>query len=186
MMCSECIFPSFCLLRLVATTPRIVVINMGVARGGPKGPSSPKILENIVILCFERRFSKQNSVIRLKSNILTPQNFLPPPKYLGWLHHRSLVNVRKIENFQCCSVLCKQKCQVEIDHIKLFFQFIKLNEEITRLAISMANDILFKQKYQSLAIRSKPLVNKPLSSSGLLITPSKGIVHGELFEWSEY
>jgi len=75
---------------------------------------------------------------------------------------------------------------VEIDHIKFFFQFIKLNEEITRLAISMANDILFKQKYQSLAIRSKPLVNKPLSSSGLLITPSKGIVHGELFEWSEY
>jgi len=36
---------------------------------------SPKVLENIVILCFEMRFSKQNSVIRLKSNILTPQNF---------------------------------------------------------------------------------------------------------------
>ena len=30
---------------------------------------------HIVILCFERRFSKQNSVIRLKSNILAPQNF---------------------------------------------------------------------------------------------------------------
>jgi len=28
-----------------------------------------KILGNIVILCFERRFSKQNSVIRLKLNI---------------------------------------------------------------------------------------------------------------------
>jgi len=40
----------------------------------------PKFLENIVILCFERRFSKQNSVIRLKSNILTP-------KFLGWLRH---------------------------------------------------------------------------------------------------
>jgi len=35
----------------------------------------PKFLENIVILCFERRFSKQNSVIRLKSNILPPPNF---------------------------------------------------------------------------------------------------------------
>jgi len=33
----------------------------------------PKFLENIVILCFERRFSKQNRVIRLKSNILVPQ-----------------------------------------------------------------------------------------------------------------
>ena len=30
----------------------------------------PKFVENIVILCFERRFSKRNSVIRLKLNIL--------------------------------------------------------------------------------------------------------------------
>jgi len=29
-------------------------------------------LENTVILCFEMRFSKPNSVIRLKSNILPP------------------------------------------------------------------------------------------------------------------
>jgi len=42
---------------------------------------SPKRLEHIVILCFERHFSKQNSVIRLKSNIL------PPAKFLGWLRH---------------------------------------------------------------------------------------------------
>jgi len=35
-----------------------------------------KFLKNIVvILCFERRFSKQNSVIRLKSNILPPAIF---------------------------------------------------------------------------------------------------------------
>jgi len=30
----------------------------------------PKFVENIVILRFERRFSKQNHVIRLKLNIL--------------------------------------------------------------------------------------------------------------------
>jgi len=30
----------------------------------------PKVVENIAILCFERRFSKQTSVIRLKLNIL--------------------------------------------------------------------------------------------------------------------
>jgi len=42
----------------------------------------PKFLENTVILCFERRFSKQNSVISLKSNILAPQNFFPK-KNLG-------------------------------------------------------------------------------------------------------
>jgi len=39
---------------------------------------APKYLENIVILCFERRLSKQNSVIRVKSNILALPNFLPP------------------------------------------------------------------------------------------------------------
>ena len=44
---------------------------IGVARGA-MGPL--KSFENIVILCFERRFSKQNSVIRLKSNILPPPN----------------------------------------------------------------------------------------------------------------
>jgi len=41
-------------------------LTIGIARGGPEGPWPPKFLENIVILCFERRFSKQNSVIRLK------------------------------------------------------------------------------------------------------------------------
>jgi len=42
------------------------------------GHDSPKILENVAVLCFERRFSKQNSVIRLKSNILGTRKFLPP------------------------------------------------------------------------------------------------------------
>jgi len=41
----------------------------------------PKFFENIVILCFGRCFSKQNSVLRLKSDILAP------PKFLGWLCH---------------------------------------------------------------------------------------------------
>jgi len=49
-------------------------MTIGVARGA-KRAMPPKVLENIVILCFERRFSKQNNVIRLKSNILVLQNF---------------------------------------------------------------------------------------------------------------
>jgi len=40
-----------------------------------------KFLENVVILCLETLFSKQNSVIRLKSNILAPQIFLAPSKF---------------------------------------------------------------------------------------------------------
>ena len=51
-------------------------------QGGQRGHGPPKFLENIVIVCFESRFSKQNSVIRLKSNILAT------PKFLGWLRHR--------------------------------------------------------------------------------------------------
>jgi len=43
----------------------------------------PKFLEDIVILFTERWYSKQNNVIRLKSNILAI------PKFLGWLLHWS-------------------------------------------------------------------------------------------------
>ena len=45
------------------------------SQGGPKGPCPPKVFENIVILCFERHFSKQNRVIRLKANILATPIF---------------------------------------------------------------------------------------------------------------
>jgi len=52
------------------------IINQGVymgAIGVARGPFPLKLLGNIVILCFERRFSKRNCDIRLKSNILPPQ-----------------------------------------------------------------------------------------------------------------
>ena len=52
---------------------RSIVLRIGVARGF-KGSCPSKFLENIVILCFQRRFFKQNIVIRLKSNILSPPN----------------------------------------------------------------------------------------------------------------
>ena len=54
----------------------------GVARRGQRGHGPPKFLENIVILCFERRFSKQNSVIRLN------QTFCPPPNF--WAGYASV------------------------------------------------------------------------------------------------
>jgi len=48
------------------------------SQGGQRGHGpQKKFLENIVILCFEKRFSKQNSVVPPKSNILDLQNFLP-------------------------------------------------------------------------------------------------------------
>jgi len=51
-----------------------VFLWIGVARG-PRVPFPSKFSAHIVILCFEKRYPKQNSVIRLKSNILTPQIF---------------------------------------------------------------------------------------------------------------
>jgi len=52
-------------------------LTIGVDRGGQGGHCPPKFLENIVILRFERRFSEQNSAIRLKSNILPTPNVCP-------------------------------------------------------------------------------------------------------------
>jgi len=45
------------------------------SQGGKGAMVPPKFFENIVILCVERRFSEQNSVIRLKSSILAPPIF---------------------------------------------------------------------------------------------------------------
>ena len=53
---------------------------IAVARGGQWGHAPPKFLEHTVILCFERRFPKQNSFIRLKSNSVAPLKFFAPPQ----------------------------------------------------------------------------------------------------------
>jgi len=42
--------------------------------GSERGHGTPKVLENIVSLRFEKRFSKQNSVIRLIIHF-SPPNF---------------------------------------------------------------------------------------------------------------
>jgi len=60
---------------------------------------TPPNFWKIVILCFERCFSKQDSVIRLKSYDFDPQNLTPKifwhaPKFLGWLRHYLLMDVK--------------------------------------------------------------------------------------------
>ena len=63
---------------------------IGVAKGRPGG-HNPDIVSiyTVVILCFERRYPKQNCVIQLKFNILAPPIFLPLPKILDRLRHCS-------------------------------------------------------------------------------------------------
>jgi len=48
---------------------------MAHIKGGPRGHGPHKVLEYIVILCLERLYRKQNSVIRRKEEILTHKNF---------------------------------------------------------------------------------------------------------------
>jgi len=49
------------------------------SQGGQRDHGPSKYLENIVIVCLEKRFSKQNSLFRLKSNVLSPPKFLALP-----------------------------------------------------------------------------------------------------------
>ena len=63
-----------------------VPVHIGVARGGQRGHAlRPKFLENVVILCFERRLSEQNSVFRLKSNIFLHHKFLGRLRHCLWI-----------------------------------------------------------------------------------------------------
>jgi len=48
---------------------------------------TPKFLAYLVILCFERRYPRQNIVTRLKSNVWQPKPFFAPLKILGLLSH---------------------------------------------------------------------------------------------------
>jgi len=56
--------------------------------------SPKKFLGTYSHLCFERRYHKQNSVIRLKSNILSPTNF--PPQTFGCLRYCLQEQVAKL------------------------------------------------------------------------------------------
>jgi len=68
----SCRFLSICSLYILLRLPYI-----DVARGG----MAPKFLACLVVLCFERRCFKENTVARLKSKYLALQ------KILGWLRY---------------------------------------------------------------------------------------------------
>jgi len=49
----------------------------------------PTFLEHILILCFEKRYPKQNRAIRLKSNILALNKFFCPPYF--WAGYATVI-----------------------------------------------------------------------------------------------
>jgi len=55
-------------------------VGIGVARGGRRA-MAPKFLENTVILCFERRFSKQNCCSPIIKHFGPPKIFWPLPNF---------------------------------------------------------------------------------------------------------
>jgi len=67
-----------------------LVSSIGVARGAEGSWPSQMFRIYSHFVLWEAFFSKQNSLIRLKSSILDPPNFFVPTKYLVTLRHWSL------------------------------------------------------------------------------------------------
>jgi len=73
-----------------ATKVRITrVVGIGVAKGSPGDYAPHKFFKYQVILCFERRYPKQNTVASLKSNFAPPPKFFCPPKRLWFIYASS-------------------------------------------------------------------------------------------------
>jgi len=86
-----------------------VLWNTGVARGS----CALRCSESLVILCFEKRYPKQNTVTTQKSKILTP-------KLLGWLHHWCEELIRIWKKWKFCKKMYQRerlciKCECCID-----------------------------------------------------------------------
>jgi len=66
------------------------------SQGGLESHALSECLELIVILCLERQYPKQNSVIRLRSNILAP------PELLGWLRKNDFGILPSVQSLRNC------------------------------------------------------------------------------------
>jgi len=67
-----------------------IVLTIGVARG-IQGAMSPNVLAYLAILCFEKRCPRQNTVARLKADILAPTFFWYPKKF--WAGYTTGFNI---------------------------------------------------------------------------------------------
>ena len=73
-----------CLSQTIKTSQHAVI---GVAKGSLEVDGLPKFLKHPVILCFERWFSKQNSVLPKIKHFDPPKFCESLPKFLGWLRY---------------------------------------------------------------------------------------------------
>ena len=75
------LFGSHAVLSLQFTHVRSFACRHRRGQGGPRGHVIPQIFRTHSHLCFVRRYHKQNSVIRLKSNYLATTKFFAPPNF---------------------------------------------------------------------------------------------------------
>jgi len=109
-------------LSLQFTHVRFFVCRQKRSQEGPRGATSPTNFYTYSHWCFERRYHKQNSVIRLKSNILSPTKFFGPSKLLGCLRYGLHGQVAKRASglFYCWSLSCNNnittnfKCSLQV------------------------------------------------------------------------
>jgi len=125
------------------------------SQGCQRGHASPKFLENIVIVCFERRFSKQNSVIRLNSNILVLPNFL------DWLRHCShltgeIVTVTKQALLSNSLPVPKSAADENFNHNYLIIKEDGFTPQLT-LVMETAIHQIFFQHFASLLFKNAVL-----------------------------
>jgi len=93
----------------------------------------PKTFRKNSHLCFVRRYHKQNSVIRLKSNILSPTKFFGPPKLLGWLRYCLQGQVAKLASgmFYCWSLSCNNNMVTNLQMITSSYTILDVLSHVT-------------------------------------------------------
>jgi len=103
-----------------------------------------KFLENKVILCFERRYPKQNSVFRRDLNISAPQIFFSPPNFCAAYAIFSRRRFFIIQNFEQLVLALKNRVALNSFTVLKCFLSSRIFEQLA-LALKFLSvlDIIF-------------------------------------------
>jgi len=102
------------------------------SQGSTNRVMPPKFLENKVILCFERRYPKQNSVFRRELNNFAPTNFCAGYAILS--RHRFFI----IENFEQLPLALKNRVALNSFSVLKCFSSSRIFEQ---LALALENGV---------------------------------------------
>jgi len=124
--------------------------NIGVARGGQKGHDPPNFWKYTDFVLWEA-FFQTKQCIRLKSNILAPTNFWPPPSF--WAGYDTAA--------KSCFVVLYVAFAISNERIELYLQtckvFIVIYHVFGRMSTHQANNL----KVYSHSINLVPFLKLP-------------------------